>query len=262
MIEQIPVPVETNDNGWGRPPGEGKITGGAWLELLGYLLLGLGGLIAASLILSPLVQEITLGVSLLLFVVNIVFLLGSALVVGVWRGRIQPAAIGLWPVRWKPVWLLLVLGVTLTLLPVRALLGSLVMLLLEGGADSLQMRMDIFLPGGVSLGGFLVMLLFTGLLVPLAEEMYFRGALFGWLRRNVSWPAALIGSSLLFGLGHMDSLAVAVSSFVLGLANAVLYERTRSIWVPVAVHALNNSLAIVLIYLSMLLAEQGLLPGL
>ncbi len=49
---------------------------------------------------------------------------------------------------------------------------------------------------------------------------------------------------------------------MLGFANALLYEKTRSIWVPIAVHALNNTIAVLLLYASMLMVEQGLVPGL
>jgi len=239
-----------------------RISGRDWLELAGYLILGLGLLFAASIPLAFKMEKITLGIALLAFVMNVFFLLGSVLLVGHWSGKLKLADIGFWPVLWEKRWLLVVIGLTIALLPVRMILGTLVIELFEGGMDSLQLRMDIFLPGGLTLHGFLLTLLFTGILVPIAEEMYFRGAIYGWLRRNVSLPFALIGSTLLFGLGHMDSLAVAASSLVLGFANAVLYEKVRSIWAPIAVHMLNNSIAVVLLYLSMMVVEQyGPLPG-
>ncbi|MBN1266218.1 MAG: CPBP family intramembrane metalloprotease [Anaerolineales bacterium] len=258
MAEETGVVSEQGPDGIpGKPIEQEKhIPGTAWLELAGYLVLGLGLLFVASIPLSLRLEKITLGISLLLYGMNIFFLLGSVLVVGRWSGQLSLADIGFWPVQWKKRWLLIVIVLTITLLPVRMILGVFVMELFGGGMDSLELRMDIFLPGGLSLHGFLLTLLFTGLLVPIAEEMYFRGALYGWLRKHSSYPAALIGSTLLFGFGHMDSPAVAASSLVLGFANAVLYEKTRSIWAPIAVHMLNNSLAVVLIYFSMLVMEQ------
>jgi membrane protease YdiL (CAAX protease family) len=56
-------------------------------------------------------------------------------------------------------------------------------------------------------------------------------------------------SSALFALGHFDSAGVVASSFFLGLVCAVALERGRSLWLPVAIHALNNSLAVMLLYL-------------
>ncbi len=233
----------------------------AWLELVQYLVFGLGMLFAVSVVIGIFLQEITLLIALLLFSINVFFLLGSVIVFGLLTGKLDPREMGLWPVRWKARWLLVVTAVTLGLLPVRVVLGTLALEKFGGGLDGLEMRMDIFIPGGLSLHGFLITLLFTGVLIPIAEEMYFRGAIFGWLRRS-SLPLALVGSTLLFGIGHMDSVAVAVSSLVLGFANALLYEKTRSIWVPIAVHALNNTMAVMLIYASMLIVEQGLVPGL
>jgi len=55
------------------------------------------------------------------------------------------------------------------------------------------------------------------------------------------FPAAFI-SSVLFGLLHADL----VGSTLLALALVVLYRQTRSLWVPIAAHALSN-LAVVLV---------------
>jgi len=96
--------------------------------------------------------------------------------------------------------------------------------------------------------------------VPISEELFFRGAIFTVLRDH--WPvwAAVLISSALFGLGHADSLGVVAASFVMGVVNAIAFEKTRSIWVPVAIHAANNSLAIILVYLAAYLAKM--LPAL
>jgi membrane protease YdiL (CAAX protease family) len=74
---------------------------------------------------------------------------------------------------------------------------------------------------------------------PIAEEILFRGILFRRLLRR--WPPLLaaFGSSLLFGAAHFDL----VGSTFMGLALVALYVMTRSLWVPVAAHALNNLLA-------------------
>lgn len=42
----------------------------------------------------------------------------------------------------------------------------------------------------------------TGVIVALIEEGFFRGALFGVLRREMSWPVALVGLSLFFAVLH------------------------------------------------------------
>jgi uncharacterized protein len=90
----------------------------------------------------------------------------------------------------------------------------------------------------------------AGLLIvvaaPFSEEVFFRGFIFGGLRRRLSFPAAALISGLIFGLFHFtgpDSVAVVPQLALLGFALAWLYEETGSIYPPMAVHAVNNALA-------------------
>jgi len=90
----------------------------------------------------------------------------------------------------------------------------------------------------------------AGLLIvvaaPFAEEIFFRGFIFGGLRRRFSFAAAAIFSGLIFGLFHftgLSSVGVIPQLALLGFALAWLYEETGSIYPPIAVHAVNNALA-------------------
>lgn len=79
----------------------------------------------------------------------------------------------------------------------------------------------------------------------ISEEVFFRGFIYGGLRSSMAvWPAAL-GSGVLFGSLHLVSgnWAVAVVLSLLGVVLALLYERTGSLWTPIATHAINNTLA-------------------
>ena len=81
---------------------------------------------------------------------------------------------------------------------------------------------------------------------PFAEEIFFRGFIFGGLRRRFSFLAAAVLSGLIFGLFHftgLSSIGVVPQLALLGFALAWLYEKTGSIYPPIAVHALNNALA-------------------
>ena len=42
---------------------------------------------------------------------------------------------------------------------------------------------------------------------------------------------------------------------MLGLADAVLYEQSRSIWVPIAMHVFTNSVAVTLMYTALAVME-------
>lgn len=83
----------------------------------------------------------------------------------------------------------------------------------------------------------------------IGEELFFRGLLFGGLRQMLPlWPAALI-SGAVFGLPHLPQgdLAVVLQLSLFGAILAWAYERSGSLWVPIAMHALNNSIAFYLL---------------
>ncbi|HEX2436072.1 MAG TPA: CPBP family glutamic-type intramembrane protease [Solirubrobacterales bacterium] len=101
--------------------------------------------------------------------------------------------------------------------------------------------------GGLAavIAGFLIVAV-----APLSEEIFFRGFMYGGLRRRLPvWVAAVI-SGVVFGLVHYtgpDSIGVVPQLAVLGILLAWLYERTGSLWPPILLHLLNNSLALVVI---------------
>ncbi len=79
----------------------------------------------------------------------------------------------------------------------------------------------------------------------ISEELFFRGLLFGGLRQRLSlWPAALI-SGVIFGLPHLPTgdLAVVLQLSLFGVILAWAYERTGVLWTAIALHAMNNTIA-------------------
>lgn len=88
----------------------------------------------------------------------------------------------------------------------------------------------------------------AGLLVcvvaPVCEELFFRGFLFGALRKRGLIVATVV-SGLAFGLAHVASSPIGfiVPLAALGMILALLYERTGSLYPSMALHALNNSVA-------------------
>jgi membrane protease YdiL (CAAX protease family) len=98
-------------------------------------------------------------------------------------------------------------------------------------------------PGGTS---ELLVTLVTAAIVPgIMEELLFRGILFRWIEAfGGSW-AALAITSALFGLGHIfNPNATALSSFAIAVEAGVLlggaYMLTRSLWMPIGLHAAWN----------------------
>jgi membrane protease YdiL (CAAX protease family) len=83
---------------------------------------------------------------------------------------------------------------------------------------------------------------------PVAEEIFFRGFLYGGLRGRFGvWVSALI-SSALFGLAHAaDGLVLVPVLFVVGLGLALLYERRGALGASIAAHAVFNIVGFTLI---------------
>ncbi len=81
-----------------------------------------------------------------------------------------------------------------------------------------------------------------GLVSPLAEELMFRGIIYGGLRRNVGSGASLLVSSLLFGIYHLN-VVQGIYGTVMGALMAYAYEYFGSFAVPVLIHAAANILA-------------------
>jgi uncharacterized protein len=90
-----------------------------------------------------------------------------------------------------------------------------------------------------------VQVLLIVIAAPLAEELCFRGMLFGGLRERLpKVPAALIAGAV-FGLLHAFTGISAVPPLIaLGFIFCLLYERTGSILPGILLHMLNNSVAL------------------
>jgi membrane protease YdiL (CAAX protease family) len=105
---------------------------------------------------------------------------------------------------------------------------------------------------------FLWMVLLSLAVVGPAEELLFRGAIQGLLKRAWGARVAIIGASALFGLLHYSvgsgsmtgALAYVVVAFLLGLVLGWLYERTGNLLVPALAHGGFNAVAFGLQYLS------------
>jgi len=85
------------------------------------------------------------------------------------------------------------------------------------------------------------------ILVPVAEEIVFRGAilrvLLDFFGKKMHWIAILI-SALVFGAAHMN-LAQFLHATLLGLLLGWLYYRTGSIFPGIVLHWVNNTVAYV-----------------
>ena len=81
------------------------------------------------------------------------------------------------------------------------------------------------------------------LIAPVQEEFIFRGYLYGVMRRYVGPFVGVVGSALLFAGIHVNAASFG-ALFVLAVCLTLAYEWTGSIFVPMTMHALFNSLNI------------------
>lgn len=81
--------------------------------------------------------------------------------------------------------------------------------------------------------------LIGGIVAPVAEEIFFRGLLYGFCRR---WgvAAALIISTLLFVLSHPLDRGLPLTQLVGGLVFAVSYEVEGNLLAPITIHVSGN----------------------
>lgn len=95
------------------------------------------------------------------------------------------------------------------------------------------------------LGALPIQILVIAFVAPVGEEICFRGLLFGGLRERLPRLGAALASGLIFGGLHVTSGASAVPPLVFfGLVLALLYEKTGSILPGMALHMLNNLVAL------------------
>jgi membrane protease YdiL (CAAX protease family) len=95
------------------------------------------------------------------------------------------------------------------------------------------------------------------IVAPLTEELLFRGYLYPVLKRFTGVSFAGVMSGLIFATAHGE-LAALPTLFFLGVLLALLYERTGSIWAPIGLHALFNSVTVLVSLLPRFLPQaQG-----
>jgi hypothetical protein len=87
---------------------------------------------------------------------------------------------------------------------------------------------------------YIVVFLLVGSVIgPIAEEIFFRGVIYGFFRQ---WGAviAIIFSTLIFVFTHPIGGSIPVTQFVGGIVFAIAYEKEQNLMVPITIHCLGN----------------------
>jgi hypothetical protein len=121
------------------------------------------------------------------------------------------------------------------------LLGA---VLFISGINPFQL-LHINLPGSKS--GIILFYIIGGLIAPVAEEIFFRGVIYGYIKGMLftkinkwSIPAALIVSTYLFVIAHQTGAGIPLPQLVGGVVFCVSYELEKSLMTPIMIHSLGN----------------------
>jgi len=75
---------------------------------------------------------------------------------------------------------------------------------------------------------------------PIFEEFIFRGLIFGGLRRMFGLGTATLASAAIFAIVHPAASVAPV--FIMGVCAALVYERSRMLAAPIALHSVYNAI--------------------
>ena len=115
-----------------------------------------------------------------------------------------------------------------------------------------QLDIEILIPkplpenllGGGTFDRLLTAVAIAGL-VPFVEEIFFRGFLFQGLASRYGSIWGAVFSAAVFAVAHL-SIGTMIPIFLIGLLFAALYAKTRSVWMPMSAHVIQNLAALTL----------------
>ena len=193
---------------------------------------GATSLLLANFVLYGMIVAGVLFVVLYVRNVNIVELFGLT--------RLRPQQVFNWSV-----------GVMIITLPIVLLVsvgwGSLLMHAYDAQPE--QQEMVTLLQNTDSLTVKLLAVFSACVFAPLAEEILFRGYFYAALKRFSERYFAAVVVSLLFAVVHSNTMSV-VPLFVLAMSLTIAYELTGCLLVPIAMHAIFNSITVVRLFTS------------
>lgn len=85
------------------------------------------------------------------------------------------------------------------------------------------------------------------IIAPIAEEIIYRGWIYGKLRTRLKAPISIIVTSLLFAVMH-GQINVAISVFVLSVVSCCFREITGTIYAGILMHMLQNGIAFYMLF--------------
>ena len=94
--------------------------------------------------------------------------------------------------------------------------------------------------------GIIIQILYIIIVGPLIEEIIFRGIVFNRLRRYGMKLWMAIGvQAVFFGVYHLNFYQ-GIIGVILGVILAIIYNKTKTLWVPIIVHMSYNAIVLII----------------
>lgn len=138
---------------------------------------------------------------------------------------------------------------TVLIIPLSTLANAISMVFVDNAVESIT--------GDVLDVPFVIMFFLMAVFAPFGEELVFRGAFFRGFRKSGNIFGAVILSSVLFALMHMN-FNQAAYAVLLGIMMALAAEATGSTATSFIIHMIFNGQSVCLLYLSDRLVPEGL----
>lgn len=117
-------------------------------------------------------------------------------------------------------------------------INSIVIWLMPMSAEETALLQSMMVPSVVST-------LFGCIMAPILEEMLFRGVILRSFLHQYSRTRSILWSAAIFAAAHLNMYQMA-TALAIGIVSGWLYERCRSLWPCILLHASYNTLVTVL----------------
>lgn len=100
-------------------------------------------------------------------------------------------------------------------------------------------------------GNIIIQIIGISFIVPVLEELLFRGIVYNRLKRYMNKNMAVILSAVIFGVYHMNLLQ-GVYAFALGLLLVFVYEKYKNLIAPILFHMAANGFSLIMTHTTIL----------
>lgn len=92
-------------------------------------------------------------------------------------------------------------------------------------------------------GNIWIQVLMLGVVIPIAEELLFRGLVYRRLKFYYDVSIAAYISAIIFGVAHFN-LIQGIYAFIMGIVFTIIYEKADNIYATIIVHISSNLMAV------------------